>query len=155
MKMLLSIKLEYAEKRYEFRKVLPRRCPLKDTIVVLYASSPINKIIGQFLTKDILSGEPFNVWKETRAASGIKKEYFDQYFSGRSIAHAIEVKQATRFKHPKELSSVLGHNRPPQSFCYIKIIASITPFCPIYTTFGIESFNFSFRIANLDNKALI
>lgn len=129
--ILLSIKPEYAEKilngekRYEFRKVLPRRYPLIERGVFLYASKPISKIVGRFVIKNILSGEPSNIWKKTGTASGIKKEYFDQYFSGRSVAYAIEVKQATRFEHPKELSSVLGHNRPPQSFCYVKMFSNI------------------------------
>ena len=155
--ILLSIKPEYAEKilngekRYEFRKVLPRRFPLKDMVVVLYASKPISKIVGRFVIKNILSGEPSNIWEKTGAASGIKKKDFEQYFSGRSVAHAIEVEQATRFEYPKKLSSVLDHNRPPQSFCYIKIGDSITH----NTTFGTESLNYSFRIADLNNKALI
>lgn len=76
--------------------------------MVLYASKPISKIVGQFVIKNILSRELSNVWKETIAASGIEKEYFDLYFLGRSIAYAIEVKQVTRFKYPKKLYSVLG-----------------------------------------------
>jgi len=52
MQVLLSIKPEYAEKilngekKYEFRKVLPKNKSI--TKVIIYATMPIGKVIGEF-----------------------------------------------------------------------------------------------------------
>ena len=62
MKVLLSIKPEYAEKifsgekRYEFRKAVFKN-QLIQTVVV-YATMPVGKIIGEFNIKQILKDEP-------------------------------------------------------------------------------------------------
>lgn len=130
MKILLSIKPEYAEKilkgdkGYEFRRTLPKRFPLAGKTVVIYACRPIGKIIGEFSIETVISGHPDRVWNETKDQAGINWEYFDRYFSGHSIAHAIKVKQVWRYKEVRTLSSILGHNRPPQSFCYLAPLES-------------------------------
>lgn len=62
MKVLLSIKPEFAfkifegKKKFEFRKVIFKNPNVKT--VVVYASSPVQRVIGEFEIDDILSSDP-------------------------------------------------------------------------------------------------
>ncbi|MFN8091122.1 MAG: hypothetical protein U0599_02625 [Vicinamibacteria bacterium] len=122
-RVLLSVKPRFAEaifrgaKTFEFRRALFRRRDVKT--VVLYASSPTCKVVGQFTIDRVLSLSPDELWRATQHGGGIDREYFDRYFEGRDTAHALEVKQARRYRWPLCLREHLGLSRPPQSFCYI------------------------------------
>lgn len=122
MKVLLSIKPKYAElilegeKKYEFRRAIFRNPSIKK--VVIYASSPISKVVGEFEIEDILSLNLSELWKRTMEHSGIDKDFYDSYFSGKDIGHAIKVKSAKRYKRHKELKE-FDINYAPQSFAYI------------------------------------
>lgn len=123
MKVLLSIKPEYAEKiltgekHFEFRKVIPKSAGVKT--IVIYATMPVGKVVGEFDIEHILSESPKALWKLTAEFSGITKQFFNQYFEGRDIAHALKVKEVRRYKRPRALSSVIKNGIPPQSFCYL------------------------------------
>jgi predicted transcriptional regulator len=123
MKILLSIKPEFAEKilqgekHYEFRKVLPKATGVKT--IVIYATLPLGKVVGEFDIDEILSDTPRNIWSETSNFSGISKRFFNDYFHGKEIAHAIKVKKVRRYSTPRELSSILASGIAPQSFCYL------------------------------------
>lgn len=123
MKVLLSIKPEYAEKildgdkHYEFRKAIPRAPGV--TTVVIYATMPVGKVIGEFDIDQFLSETPSDLWSITSEFSGISKRFFNEYFQGRDTAHAIKVKKARRYDQPLDLSSVLRSGVAPQSFCYL------------------------------------
>lgn len=121
-RVLLSIHPEYAEaildgrKCYEFRKVL-----FKENVseIVIYATSPVCRVIGKFKIDKIVSATPEDVWEESKHAAGVTLERFYKYYAGRSVAHAIKVRNPLRFLHPKPLAKYLKSNLPPQSFCYI------------------------------------
>ncbi|MEO8884916.1 MAG: ASCH domain-containing protein [Mucilaginibacter sp.] len=123
MRVLLSIKPEYAfkifegTKKFEFRKVRFKNPNIKT--VVVYASSPIQQVIGEFEIEDILSFDPKSIWALTEQHSGISEDFFYQYFADREIAHAIKIKNTT--KYPKPLSIRDDFNAfPPQSYMYLK-----------------------------------
>ncbi len=122
MKVLLSIKPEYAykifseEKKYEFRKIIFKSPLVK--IIIVYASSPVSKVIGEFEVGEILSLTPKDLWKKTMKKAGVEKEFYDEYFAGRSIGYAIKVKSVTEYKTPKELNE-FDVKHAPQSFMYI------------------------------------
>lgn len=122
MKILLSIKPEFAErifdgsKKYEFRKVIFRNPDVKTVIV--YASSPVQQVIGEFEIEAILSDAPENLWKETQEYSGTSEKFFFDYFFERSVGFAIKVKKTRRYKKPLCLRKSYNIN-PPQSFCYV------------------------------------
>lgn len=122
MKVLLSIKPEFAErifdgtKLYEFRKVIFRKPDIKT--IVVYASSPVQRVIGEFDIETILSDVPENLWRETKEHSGISEEFFFDYFSERNVGFAIKVKKTRRFKTPRCLRTSYNVS-PPQSFCYV------------------------------------
>jgi predicted transcriptional regulator len=124
MKVLLSIKPEFAEKilsgekKYEFRKVLPKAPDLK--IIVLYASHPTGKVVGEFEIAQFISDTPNKIWGQTKNDAGISRRYFDEYFAGKSLAHAIQIKAVKRYARPRALDTILPSGIAPQSFCYIK-----------------------------------
>lgn len=123
MKVLLSIKPEYAEKillgikKYEFRKSLFKSPYVKK--VVIYASKPVKKVIGEFEIENILSIEPSKLWNITMNFSGINKEFYDNYFTGKNIGHAIKIKNPTRYSNYLDLD-FFDIKQAPQSFVYIK-----------------------------------
>jgi predicted transcriptional regulator len=121
-RVLLSIHPEHAEaildgrKCYEFRKVL-----FKERVgeLVLYATSPVCRVIGTVEVDEIVSASPADVWEKAQHTAGVTLELFQQYYAGRSLAHAIKVRKPLRFIRSKPLSSYLRSNLPPQSFCYL------------------------------------
>ena len=123
MKVLLSIKPEYAdkilsgEKRFEFRKSIFKRQGVQT--VIIYATMPIGKVIGEFDIKHILSDEPESIWMKTCELSGITKSFFDSYFHERTKAYAIEVNSVKKYDKPLSLSDIKIGLKAPQSFTYI------------------------------------
>jgi predicted transcriptional regulator len=122
MKVLLSIKPEFANKifagikKYEFRRALFKNPNIKT--VVVYSSSPVQKVIGEFDIDSILSAEPTELWNETKDFAGINKKYFFDYFKRKDKGYAIKIKE-TRI-YDKALCIKEHFNaKPPQSFMYI------------------------------------
>ncbi len=121
MKVLLSIKPEFAEKifegtkKFEFRKVMFA----KDIrTVVMYASFPCQQVIGEFDVDTILSGDVDKIWQETKYSSGITEKFYRSYFTGKTKAYAIKIGNVRKYKHPKKLTD-LGIKKAPQSFVYL------------------------------------
>ena len=123
-KVLLSIKPEFAnkifngEKKFEYRRVIFKNKNVSK--IVVYASSPVKKVIGEFDVGQIINTSKNELWKKTRKYSGITKEYFDQYFDDKDFGYAIEIKGVERFDEPKCLNEEYGMSFPPQSFVYLK-----------------------------------
>lgn len=122
MEVLLSIKPEFAykifegKKKFEFRKVIFKNPDIKKVIV--YASSPVQLVIGEFEIDHILTSKPNDIWEKTKKYSGISEKFFYEYFADREIAHAIKIKEAKKYNEPlslKENFNVL----PPQSYLYL------------------------------------
>jgi predicted transcriptional regulator len=120
---------EYAEKilngtkRFEYRKAVPRNESVRT--VVIYATMPVGKVVGEFEVGGVLCEKPKDLWKRTKAASGITREFFDSYFDGREQAMAIAVKKPKRYATPKNLKDVSGSLTPPQSFQYLAAEAEV------------------------------
>ena len=121
MKVVLSIKPEFAEKiflgtkKYEFRRAIFKNPDIKKIIV--YASSPVQKVIGEFEIDKIISYDLNTLWDKTKECSGITKEYFFQYFGDKENGFAIKIKKAKLYDTPKCLKE--DYNLvPPQSFSY-------------------------------------
>lgn len=123
MKVLLSIKPEFAEKildgtkRFEFRKGIFKNQEI--SIVVIYATMPLGKVVGQFQIESILSGEPESLWKQTKKYAGISKQFFDSYYSGRDKAYAIKIGEVERYQEPIPISDLGCNIKPPQSYLYL------------------------------------
>jgi predicted transcriptional regulator len=122
MKVLLSIKPEFAErifngsKKYEYRKAIFKNPDVKT--VVVYASSPLKRVIGEFDIETVLSDSPEILWKETHEFSGITEDFFFDYFSKSNLGFAIKIKEVRLYQNPRSLRSCYKVS-PPQSFCYV------------------------------------
>lgn len=123
MKVLLSIKPKFADlifdgsKKYEFRKTIFKNPNVKT--VVVYASSPMQKVIGEFEVETILRDAPANLWRETQNESGVSEDFFFNYFLDKEVAFAIKVKNTRLYERPLCLRSYYNIS-PPQSFCYVQ-----------------------------------
>lgn len=123
MKVLLSIKPEYAEKifsgqkKYEFRKIgFKNRCV---KTVVVYATMPVGRIIGEFKIKEIHKDSPNAIWEKTKQYSGIDEVFFNEYFQGKEYAIAIEVDSPQLYKKPINPKEEFEKFTAPQSFMYM------------------------------------
>ena len=123
MKIVLSIKPEFAEKifngtkKFEFRKSIFKQTNIKSVLV--YASSPVQMVIGEFEIEQIIKSDLETLWSLTKQDAGISKEFFLEYFSDKMDGYAIQVKAARRFKKPRNLKE--HYNLvPPQSFAYLR-----------------------------------
>lgn len=93
--------------------------------VVIYATMPVGKVVGEFEVGGVLCEKPKDLWKRTKDASGITREFFDSYFDGREQAMAIAVRKPKRYATPKNLKDVSGSLTPPQSFQYLAAEAEV------------------------------
>ncbi|UPG92673.1 ASCH domain-containing protein [Luteibacter aegosomatissinici] len=123
MQVLLSIHPEHADKilsghkRYEFRKNFFKNPAV--TKVLIYATMPVGKVIGDFEIGEVIDGSPSTVWETTKNHAGISRKFFRLYFSGRQRAIAIGVRNPRRFDLPRALDEVEDGMVAPQSFRYV------------------------------------
>lgn len=122
--VLLSIKPEFAHKifegskKFEFRKQVFKDTSVKKVIV--YSSSPEQKVIGEFEIETILSDTPNNIWIQTKLYSGISQEFYNEYFKGRDNAYAIKVASTKKYRKEKSLADY-NVQSAPQSFAYVEV----------------------------------
>lgn len=126
MKVILSIKPEFVErifsgiKKFEYRKVIFKRNDI--STVVVYATKPYGKVVGEFEIGDIIVNNPKDLWKQTKDYSGISKSYFTEYFEGRDQGFAIKIKSCKKYDVPLDLSVYDKSIKvAPQSFCYTEV----------------------------------
>ena len=123
MRVLLSIKPEFAEKifngtkKYEFRRTVFKDPSVKT--IVVYASSPVQKVIGEFEIEFILNCELKMLWEKTKEFSGITEKFFFDYFVSKDKGYAIKVKKTNAaIRRPLCIKEDF-HISPPQSFAYL------------------------------------
>ncbi len=119
---LLSIRPQYAEaiisgkKKTEFRRVGFRR---EVSAAIIYASSPVQKILGYFSITGIEESEPDALWPRHRMKGQITYEEFKKYFDGAEKGVAISVGEVFYLREPVSLSDLSPAISPPQSFLYV------------------------------------
>ena len=123
MDVLLSIKPQFAErifdgsKKFEYRKIIFNRPEIHKVIV--YASNPIKRIVGEFGISGIIKDTPESLWDRTYGYAGVNRDFFFQYFTGRDYAYAICVGCAVKYKVPLNPRDILFDFVAPQSFMYV------------------------------------
>jgi len=121
MKVVLSIKPEYAfkifdgTKKFEFRKSIFKNENIKSIIV--YASSPVQQVIGEFEIEEVLNYDLSTLWDLTQEFSGISEEFYYEYFANKEEGFAIKIKKTRKYRKPKCLRADFNLS-PPQSFAY-------------------------------------
>lgn len=123
---LMAIHPRYAnaildgEKTVEFRK----RPPAADvTTVVIYATAPVQKIVGEFTVDHILVEPPGQLWSALHMVGGIEQEAFNAYYSHTGMATAIMVSAPRRYARPVGLADLDPAPAVPQSFAYLPLAA--------------------------------
>lgn len=125
MSVLLSIKPKYVEKilarekAYEFRRAIFTRRDVRH--VVIYASSPVQKIVAFFEIGAILEDVPHRLWNRCKEKAGITGDEFHQYFAGKETGFAIEIKNLQRYLPPLDPRDVFEEFHAPQSFRYLEV----------------------------------
>jgi predicted transcriptional regulator len=123
MKVLLSVKPEFAlkifdgSKKYEYRRIIFKR---RVETIVVYASDPIKRVIGEFDIGEILHKKPDQLWAETCNHGGITKAMFMDYFGDQSKGYALEIKKTRKYQTHLSLNDLML-SFPPQSFMYLHI----------------------------------
>ncbi len=121
MKVLLSIKPEYVNeifegrKKYEFRRTIFKNPDIRK--VIIYASAPISKVVGEFEIDEILKDDINSLWELTKDFSGIKKDFYYQYFMKKDEGFAIKIKSFKKYENPFMIGEI--GKKPPQSFLYL------------------------------------
>ena len=121
--LLLSIKPEYVEKilqgekKFEYRKRLAKE---DVSYMYVYSTAPSMKVVASVHIEGHLSDSPTALWEKTKAAAGISRAKFRDYFRGCKTAYAYNLGKVEVFDSPKNLSD-FGVAVAPQSFVYIKI----------------------------------
>ena len=121
--LLLSIKPEYVEKilqgekKFEYRKRLAKE---DVSYIYVYSTAPSMKVVASVHIEGHLSDSPTELWEKTKAAAGISRAKFRDYFRGCKTAYAYKLGKVEVFESPKNLSD-FGVAVAPQSFVYIKI----------------------------------
>jgi len=121
--IILSVKPEFAfaicdrRKTIEFRKTL---LALNET-VLLYATSPIKRIVGACVFTDVERERPAVLRFRFGGPGMVCGPDFADYFKGHFYGFAYEIKYAAPLFEPANPKDMLGKNwRPPQSWCHIK-----------------------------------
>lgn len=120
--ILMSIKPIYVnkiftgEKKYEYRK---NNCKEKIEKIIVYSSSPVQKIVGELIIKQVLCDKKNVIWDKTKAKGGITKKVFDKYYEKYENAVAYEIEKAILYDKPKSLNDY-NIKTAPQSYVYIK-----------------------------------
>lgn len=122
----MSIKPQFAEaifrgtKRFEFRRLTFRQ-PVD--VVVVYVTSPVCEVWGEFDVSGIIADHPRRLWNQTQEAAGIDRVSFMEYFSGKSEGYAIKIGCTRRYAEPLDIGRHFGVV-PPQSFLYLNAEAN-------------------------------
>jgi predicted transcriptional regulator len=124
--ILLSIRPEYANKIFEHTKTveLRRVCPKhleQGDWVLIYASSPVQALVGAFKVDKIVKKPLKDLWKMVRKQAGATRQEFDAYYDGVSVGVAIffKVQDVQQLEEPITLDILKQHCfHPPQSFRY-------------------------------------
>ena len=106
-------------KRYEYRKSIPQRCDIQK--VYIYATKPIQAIIGEFTLDGIIADAPQKVWAATARHGGITEAFFNDYFRGRNKAYALKVGKVIKYSEPIDPKVVITDFTAPQNFMYEKM----------------------------------
>lgn len=124
--VLMSIKPHWAQaimdgrKRVEFRRA---RFGRTVTHVIVYATRPVQRVVGYFEVAGITEATPSVLWADHSAAGEIDEDDFRRYYEGAETGVAIHVGRVEALDEPISLGDVVPGALPPQSYRYAAIDA--------------------------------
>lgn len=119
---LMSIHPRFADqiiqgsKRVEFRRA---RFASHPTFIVIYATAPVQKVLGFFEVDGIEEAPPSVLWSRYKSIGGISDADYRAYYRGAKIGIAIRVGTVHALGVPIDLRDLAGDTAPPQSFRYL------------------------------------
>lgn len=119
--VVLAIKPEFVkkilsgDKRFEFRKVCPRKAVDE---IIIYETRPMKKVVGAARVVRIISMGPDEMWEFVKNNAGVSYEFFKSYFASCDVAYAYCLGDVVRYDAPKTLAEI-GLKSPPQGLVYL------------------------------------
>ena len=121
--LLMSIKPVYAQKIKTKEKTIELRCSSPKVspgdIIVVYESSPIQRVTTYCEIDSIISMPPAKLWEVVKEKAGVVRCAFEEYFSGKQEGVGICLKNVTTLSSPQPLSIISEDFYAPQSYRYI------------------------------------
>lgn len=121
--IVLSIKPRYVElilagtKTVEFRRAWAAE---KVDFIAIYASAPIQKIVGIAKVSDVITAKPTLLWEYSKKrGGGLTKSELSAYMEGKLKGFAILIESVSKFHHGVDPSLAIENFSPPQSFRYM------------------------------------
>lgn len=120
--VLLPIRPRYAfpivrgHKKVEFRKT-PFRTP--PAYAVIYASSPVQRVVGYFSVSTIRVDSVENLWQKYGEVGCIEQRDFEDYYADSKTGVVLEIGEVVTLPDPVSLEALGLDSRPPQSFSYV------------------------------------
>lgn len=120
--MFLPIKPKYINliltgiKTVEYRRRPPQQ-PV--SIVVLYSSSPIKRIVGLAEVLEVSCGRKEVIWASTSSQGGINRKEYDDYFSGSDMSCVLKLGKVLKLASPLTPSAIKRNFKVPQSYTYV------------------------------------
>jgi predicted transcriptional regulator len=118
----MSVHPHYAEAIMDGRKKVEfRKRPLADdvTVVWVYATAPVQRIVGYFVAGPSITAAPKALWRRFRRVGCINQIDFDRYFATSKVGSGIQIKAVARLNPPVQIGALLSSGIPPQSFAYV------------------------------------
>jgi predicted transcriptional regulator len=123
--VIISIKPEYAlkiisgEKTIELRRKFPTK-NIEGGIALIYASSPIQEIIGYAIIAKVKRLSIDQLWKTCGKRACVTKEFFYAYFEGLDHGFALEMSEPVKLTKPLDIRRMEEEFlvSAPQSFRY-------------------------------------
>lgn len=108
-------------KRVEFRK---RSLARDVSDVLIYATSPIQRVVGRFNVSDIVCGSPNSLWEDYGNIADISRTEYLRYYRGCALAYGLLVGRVERFAVHLTLADLDPCPAVPQSFSYLAASAA-------------------------------
>jgi predicted transcriptional regulator len=102
-------------KRVEFRR---KNFSRKPSHAVIYATAPIQRVVGYFEISQIVETDPESLWRKFNKIGGVKRKDFLRYYDDRKTGIAIKIKRVHAIDRPLPLRCI-NKVDPPQSFVYL------------------------------------
>ena len=123
--VVLSIKPEFVKaiaagtKKVELRRRFPTNTA--GMMLVIYATLPVGAAVGVVPINGVDRRSPAELWTSHEEHTGVSRSYFDQYFEGCDVGHAVELGdfQVLEPITMADMNAILPGFRPPQSYRYL------------------------------------
>jgi len=117
IKPIYADKIIDGSKKFEFR-----RASIKGdlTHLIIYASSPVKRIIGVAVVDGVDISPPLEAWGNTKHAAGISRTDFLDYFQGKEKAVTIKFKDILPLGRDVCPTEIEAGFKVPQSFKYVQ-----------------------------------